>query len=153
MLYTEVDMTAARSRVNKNTWKLCIPLCALLIGYVALIAVGSRWWMLAVLLAAFAWTVFDFDVYLLPEIRYKHFLKQMEEGLRRTTEATIVDVEDSPQPRDGAVVLAVRVELTDGSGERMFWLDTRKTENFPPVGTRVRLESCGRHITAIEELR
>lgn len=153
MLYTEADSAAARSRVNKNMWKLCVPLFALLIGYVALIAAGSRWAMLAVLLAAFAWTVFDFDVYLLPEIRYMLFLKQMAEGLRRTTEATIVDVEDSPQPRDGAQVLAVRVELTDGSGERMFWMDTRKSENLPSIGTRVRLESCGRHITAIEELR
>ena len=153
MLYTEADTAAARSRVNKNIWKLCVPLCILLIGYVALIAAGSRWGMLAVLLAAFVWTVFDFDVYLLPEIRYKLFLKQMAEGLRRTTEATIAGVEDSPQPQDGAQVLAIRVELTDGSGERIFWLDTRKAENLPQIGMQVRLESCGRHITAIEELR
>ena len=153
MLYTEADAANARNRVKKNTWTLIVPLCALLIAYAIFTVLGVRWAMLIALLAAFAWTVFYSDLYLLPEIRYKRFLNQMAEGLRRTTDAVIAGIESAEQPQDGAQVLPVRVELADGSGERLFWLDARKADQLPPIGTRVRLESCGRHITAFEEPR
>ena len=153
MLDTEADAANARDRVKKNTWTLCVPLCVLLIGYAVLTVLGVRWAMLTALLAAFAWTVFYGDLYLLPGIRYRRFLDQMAEGLRRTTDAAIAGIEDTEQAQDGAQVLPVRVEMADGSGERLFWLDARKADRLPPIGTRVRLESCGRHITAFEELR
>ena len=55
----------------------------LLAAYGAGIALGSRWLMLAALLIAFAFGVFWGDLYLLPALRYRKFLRELGAGLRR----------------------------------------------------------------------
>lgn len=150
-MYTDADLNAAERLLKARKTKLFIPLAILLAGFAAMVILGKKWAMLAFLLAAFVYAVFYADLYLLPAVRYRRFLLQIGEGLRRETEAEIVEIEDREQMQDGASVRPLHVRLTDGS-ERLFWINVRKQAQIPAPGTRVRLQSCGRHVTAVERI-
>lgn len=146
-MYTDADSRAAAQAVKVRWKRLLLPMAAQLVGYVVMAILGVQWAMLIFLLAAFAYTVFYVDMSLLPAARYKRFLEQIGEGLRRETEAEIVALEPEEQTQDGARVRPLRVKLADGD-ERLFWMNVLKADAVPQPGTRVRIESCGRHVTA-----
>ena len=146
-MYTEADINAAAQTVKTCRLRLLLPIAVLLIGYVVMTVLGVQWAMLLFLLAAFVYAVFYIDTALLPAMRYKRFLQQIGEGLRRETEAEIVELQSGEQMQDGARVRPLCVKLADGD-ERLFWVNVRKAQQVPEPGTQTRIESCGRHVTA-----
>ena len=99
------------------------------------------------LLAAAA--CFGISFFLWPCLRYRGFLRDMEEGLSREMVGSVVSVADTPEPQDGALVLPVHILLTEERDEHIVYLNASKRDRMPPVGTEARFLLYGRHIRAI----
>lgn len=151
-MYADSDTRAAEAAVKACRLRLFAALGVFLALYVAMAIIGTQGGMLAALLAALVFVVFYGDLYLMPAVRYKRFLNQLHEGLRREIEGTILELSVEEQTQDGARVRALRVRLADDSDERLFWVNASKAEYVPEAGARVRIESSGRHVTAIERI-
>ena len=148
-MYTEQDLNVINARIRKNWLVLGPILAALLAGYIYALSAGIEW--LAMVLGAllFVAACYGLLAYLIPNMRYRGFLLDMEAGLSRDVRGTIVEISGTaelhvrgtiveisgtPELQDGAMVLPVRVKL-----------DPDQLESAMPVGTveskRLGLES------------
>ena len=121
---------------------------ALLAAYVAGIALGRRWMMLAALLLGFAVALFLGDLCLLPALRYRRFLQELDSGLRRRTVCTVESLKEEAGMQDGARVRELKVRLDDGDS-RIFYVNADHADQIPEPGAEIELESCGRHVTGV----
>jgi hypothetical protein len=116
--------------------------------------------------------IYGFVAHLWPNLRYRRFLKDMESGLSRDVRGVIVAIADEAEYQDGAVVLPVRLRLTEApqaasrgsalserlqleSGEdtreeRIVYLNASKRAMMPQPGATVTLRCFGRHIRSVE---
>lgn len=148
-MYTQADAMAARRRVRRCAAALCAPLALLLALYVAAVVARRRGLMCGLLLAAFVLGVFIADNWLLPALRYRRFLREMQKGLRRACSGCI-GAPGAAETRDGARVRPLEVRL-DGGETRVFYLKADCAGDAAGEGARLRIESWGRHIVGWEE--
>lgn len=146
-LYGAEDLRAARRFSRACALALGGAEALLLAVYVAGIALGARWLMLAALLPAFAFALFWGDLFLLPALRYRRFLRGLGEGLRRRATCEVERLEDAVQMQDGARVRALHVRLAEDGDARIYYVNVDHAARFPQPGARIWLESCGRHVT------
>lgn len=173
-MYTEQDLNVINARIRKNWLVLGPILAALLAGYIYALSAGIEW--LAMVLGAllFVAACYGLLAYLIPNMRYRGFLLDMEAGLSRDVRGTIVEISGTPELQDGAMVLPVRVKLDpdqlessmpvgtveskrlglesneDTEDERIVYLNTSKRALLPGPGTEVVLHCYGRHIKSVE---
>ena len=147
-LYTDGDRQRAERLARRWALILSGAELALLAAYVAGIALGRRWAMLAALLLGFIVAVFLGDLCLLPALRYRRFLRELDEGLRRRAICTVDGLKDEIETRDGARVRKLQVRLSDGDS-RIFYVNADCAARIPEPGARIELESCGRHVTGV----
>ena len=147
-LYTEGDRTRAERLVRKWTLILGGGELVLLAAYVAEIALGRRWMMLAVLLLAFVVALFLGEMCLLPTLRYRKFLRELETGLRRSAICTVDCLKEEAELQDGARVREMQVRLSDGDS-RIFYVNVDHADQVPEPGAQIELESYGRHVTGV----
>ena len=173
-MYTEQDLNVINARIRKNWLVLGPILAALLAGYIYALSAGIEW--LAMVLGAllFVAACYGLLAYLIPNMRYRGFLLDMEAGLSRDVRGTIVEISGTPELQDGAMVLPVRVKLDpdqlessmpvgtveskrlglesneDTEDERIVYLNTSKRAMLPGPGTEVVLHCYGRHIKSVE---
>ena len=173
-MYTEQDLNVINARIRKNWLVLGPILAALLAGYIYALSAGIEW--LAMVLGAllFVAACYGLLAYLIPNMRYRGFLLDMEAGLSRDVRGTIVEISGTPELQDGAMVLPVRVKLDpdqlesampvgtveskrlglesqeDTEDERIVYLNTAKRAMLPGPGTEVVLHCYGRHIKSVE---
>ena len=173
-MYTEQDLNVINARIRKNWLVLGPILAALLAGYIYALSAGIEW--LAMVLGAllFVAACYGLLAYLIPNIRYRGFLLDMEAGLSRDVRGTIVEISGTAELQDGAMVLPVRVKLDpdqlessmpvgtveskrlglesneDTEDERIVYLNTSKRAMLPGPGTEVVLHCYGRHIKSVE---
>lgn len=147
-LYTEGDRTRAERLARKWTLILGGAELVLLAAYVAGIALGRRWMMLAALLLAFAVALFLGDLCLLPALRYRKFLRELETGLRRSAICTVDSLKPEAEMQDGARVREMQVRLSDGDS-RIFYVNVDHADQVPEPGAQIELESYGRHVTGV----
>jgi hypothetical protein len=119
--------------------------------------------------------IYGFVAHLWPNLRYRRFLQDMANGLSRDVRGVIVNVAEAAELQDGAMVLPVRIQLTDDNSgaqngastlseriqqleagedtreERIVYMNASKRDLLPPVGTTVTLHCFGRHIRSVEE--
>ena len=173
-MYTEQDLNVINARIRKNWLVLGPILAALLAGYIYALSAGIEW--LAMVLGAllFVAACYGLLAYLIPNMRYRGFLLDMEAGLSRDVRGTIVEISATAELQDGAMVLPVRVKLDpdqlessmpvgtveskrlgldsneDTEDERIVYLNTSKRAMLPGPGTEVVLHCYGRHIKSVE---
>ena len=147
-LYTEGDRTRAERLARRWTLILGGAELVLLAAYVAGIALGRRWMMLAALLLGFIAALFLGDLCLLPALRYRKFLRELETGLRRSAICTVDSLKPEAELQDGARVREMQVRLSDGDS-RIFYVNVDHADQVPEPGAQIELESCGRHVTGV----
>ena len=147
-LYTEGDRTRAERLARRWTLILGGAELVLLAAYVAGIALGRRWMMLAALLLGFIAALFLGDLCLLPALRYRKFLRELETGLRRSAICTVDFLKPEAEMQDGARVREMQVRLSDGDS-RIFYVNADHADQVPEPGAQIELESYGRHVTGV----
>ena len=147
-LYTQEDRQRAEHLARKWTLILGSAELVLLAAYVAGILLGWRWAMLAALLLAFVVALFLGDLCLLPALRYRKFLRELDRGLRRSVTCTVASLKEEAGIQDGARVRELQVRLDDGDS-RIFYVNADHAGQIPEEGTEIELESCGRHVTGV----
>ena len=101
-LYTQEDRRRAELLARRWTLILGGAELVLLAAYVAGILLGWRWAMLAALLLAFVAALFLGDLCLLPALRYRKFLRDLDRGLRRSAICTVDSLKEEAVMQDGA---------------------------------------------------
>ena len=147
-LYTEGDRTRAERLARRWTLILGGAELVLLAAYVAGIALGRRWMMLAALLLGFIAALFLGDLCLLPALRYRKFLRELETGLRRSAICTVDFLKEEAEMQDGVRVREMQVRLGDGDS-RIFYVNADHADQVPEPGAQIELESYGRHVTGV----
>lgn len=147
-LYTQEDRR--RAELLARQWKMTLggAELALLAVYIVGIAMGWRWAMLAALLLGFAVALFLGDLCLLPALRYRKFLRELDSGLRRSAICTVDSLKEEAVMQDGARVRELQVRLDDGDS-RIFYVNADHAGQIPEPGAEIELESCGRHVTGV----
>ena len=147
-LYTQEDRSRAEQLARRWALLLGGAELVLLAAYVAGIALGRRWTMLAALLLAFLLALFLGDLCLLPALRYRKFLRELESGLRRRLVCTVDCLKAEAEMQDGARVRELQVRLNDGDS-RIFYVNADHADQIPEPGAQIELESYGRHVTGV----
>ena len=151
-MYNPNDMQEARRSLNRCRGLLALVLMPLLAAYVLGAAKGWQGIMLAALLAGFVCALLIGDLKLLPALRYVRFLKEMENGLRRSVDCTLESLDAEEQMQDGVRVYALHVRLLADGDSRIFYVNVSKSGCLPAMGKRVRLTGYGRHVVGCEEI-
>ena len=170
-MYTDQDMNDINARIRRGVIVLAPILLAILVAYVYALATRMKW--LAVVAGPLLFVVACYGLLakLLPNVRYRRFLRDMDSGLSRELRGTIVAISDAAELQDGAMVLPVRVRLEeddteesaqahrlavetgeDAHSERVVYLNASKRDMLPGPGSAVRLNCFGRHIRSAERL-
>lgn len=174
-MYSERDMLEVNFRIRRG-WLVLAPVLAVFAAafVFALVKRNHTLALVALPLMIVAF-IFGFVAYLWPNLRYRRFLRDMAHGLSRDVRCVIVNVADEAELQDGAVVLPVRVQLTEANSgaqnaasalseriqrleagkdtreERIVYLNASKRDQLPPAGAAVTLHCFGRHIRSVEE--
>ena len=151
-MYGQKDRVEANKRLQKYEILLGCGLLPLLALYIAAIVQGKQGLMLAVLLAAFVWTVLIGDLLLLPAWRYVRFLREMGAGLRRSLDCVLDFLEEKAQMQDGVCVYALQVHIPESGETRLFYVNIHKAELLPKAGETLRLIGYGRHVVDFERI-
>lgn len=151
-IYTKKDEHCAAARLRRCICLMTGILLVVAALYVLATVRRQRIGMLAALIAFFCLALLMGDLLLLPRLRYHNFLKNMNRGLRRSTECTVTEIDSQIRMEDGAQVRAMHVCLRENGDSRIFYVNAAKAEELPGEGMQVRLESWGRHVVSWERL-
>lgn len=148
-MYTQQDMNEIAQRLKKY-WSITGVIEAIILAFYVL-GMIKRWEIAVMVFGALFFIVicYMFVMYLLPCIRYRGFLRDMNSGLGREIEGTIVEISANEDLQDGVRVLPVRILLKKEDDERIVYLNASKKELFPKEGAEVRLNCYGRHIKEV----
>ena len=173
-MYSDRDMLEVNFRIRRG-WLVLAPVLAVFAAaFVLALVKRNHTLALAALPLLIVTFIYGFVAHLWPNLRYRRFLQDMANGLSRDVQGVIVNVADAAELQDGAIVLPVRLQLTeiksDGQNgistlseriqqleagedtreERIVYLNASKRDRLPPVGTTVTLKCFGRHIRSLE---
>ena len=110
-LYSERDMIEINRRIRGNLLALIPVLAALAAVYVYALAAGVQWLAMAAGPLIFVAACYGFLACLWPNLRYRRFLLDMDQGLSREMRGSVVDIAGTAELQDGAMVLPVRIFL------------------------------------------
>ena len=171
-MYSERDMIEINGRIRR-AWLVLIPILVVIAGAeVFALAKRVHWLALAALPLFVAVFMYGFIAHLWPNLRYRRFLTDMQNGLSRDVKGVILDISGTAEPQDGAMVLPVRLRLAgdstepvresalserlqletgeDTREERIVYLNASKRAMMPEPGSPVTLRCFGRHIRSVE---
>lgn len=172
-MYSEQDLNVINAKIRKN-WLVLAPVLAVILAvYVYALYAGIEWLAMVAGPLLFVAACYGLLAYLLPNLRYRRFLTDLQTGLNRDLRGTVLAIGETAEPQDGAMVLPVRLRLEpdgaqagaaesvaarrlgaesaeDTRDERIVYLNKSKRDQFPGVGTRVLLHCFGRHIRSVE---
>lgn len=145
-MYSEQDLLQINARIKKNLWVLLPVLAVLIAIYVAGLVAAVEWLVMVMGALIFVAGCYGIAAYLLPNVRYRRFLLDMQAGLSRDMRGRIVSITDQEDLQDGVRVLPVHIFLESEQDERIVYLNASKSAGFPQPGTDVELHCYGRHI-------
>lgn len=171
-MYTEQDMIEINGKIRR-AWLALTPILVVIAGAeVFALAKRMHWLALAALPLFIAVFMYGFIAHLWPNLRYRRFLTDMQDGLSRDVKGVVLDISGTAEPQDGAMVLPVRLRLAEDSTEptresalserlqlesgedtreeRIVYLNASKRAMMPEPGSPVRLRCFGRHIRSVE---
>lgn len=145
-MYTEKDLAQINGKLKKNVIVLLIVTAVLMGIFVASLIIGIEWLAMVMGSVVFFAVAYGFTAYIIPNARYRRFLKDVREGLSREVRGSIVEISEDEEDQDGVRVLHVRVHLADEDDERFVYLNVSKKDLFAKVGANVSMQCYGRHI-------
>lgn len=155
MLYTQRDTEENRSRVKREGVKMV--LCAL--PFVAMAVAGfilrNELLCAAGCILLSAMLIFTTDLCLMPVVRYGRFLRDIHNGLQRTTVGTLVRLGEDEVYEDGVYFSELMINIYENmseEGERRFLLDRSKPRPQALLGGDVRVTSQGSIVLDVEPL-
>jgi len=173
-MYSERDMLEINARIRRG-WVILLPVLAVFAAAFVFALVKRVHWLALAAGALFVVALMAGCIaYLAPNMRYRRFLRDMQDGLSRDVRGVILAVSDRAELHDGARVLPVRVRVEEAVGEaapgesalsgrlrqleagedtreeRIVYVNASKMALLPPPGTAVTLRCFGRHIKAVE---
>ena len=152
-MYTETDYRAAAAGMRRE---LLIVLGVVAVTVAALcagLAVRSEPLVIGALAVGLCAAYTCWVVRFLPWLRYNRFLENMRTGRRRETECYFVALADSVRTVDGVSIHDLNASLDpEGEDQRLFYWDDDKPLPELAPGQKVKIESYGNFITALEAL-
>ena len=145
-MYSEKDFAEISAKIKKNVIVLSIVTAILLGAFVAALIIGIEWLAMLMGPVLFVAVAYGFTAYIIPNARYRRFLKDMKEGLSREMRGSVVEISETEEEQDGVRVLHVRIHLADEDDERFVYLNVSKKDLFAKVGDSVAMTCYGRHI-------
>jgi len=145
-MYSEKDMALINGKLKKNVIVLCIVTAILLAVYVCGFVFALEWLVMIIGPVIFVAIAYAFTAYIIPNAKYRRFLKDIKEGLSREIRGSIVEIAEKEDEQDGVRVLPVRIHLADEDDERFVYLNVSKRDMFASVGDSVCMTCYGRHI-------
>jgi len=148
-MYSERDVAEIKARIRKNIIVLVPVVAAILAAYVYALHTRVEW--LAMLMGALLFVAIAYGLiaYLIPNLRYRFFLRDMQTGLTREMQGVVLSVAEQSEDQDGARVLPVHMRVPEDEDDRIVYLNASKAEGFPRPGAEVRLRLYGRHIREV----
>ena len=140
-MYSEQDLIQINRKIKKNLVVLLPILAALIAVYVAGIVAALEWLVMVTGPLIFVAACYGALAYLRPNMRYRRFLLDLQEGLSREICGNI--------EQDGVRVLPVHIFLPEEQDERIVYLNASKQDQFPQPGADVKLHCFGRHIREV----
>lgn len=172
-MYTQRDLQQVNAALRRE-WFILGPVLLVLAGaYVYALAARVRW--LAMVCGSLLFVVLCYGLLarIRPLMRYRRFLRDLEQGLTRQVRGTVLQIGERAELQDGAMVLPVRLLLaegepsvrreslaaerlnartgTDDGNERILYINYSKRQAMPRVGQRATFTCFGRHIRAVTE--
>lgn len=151
MEYTQQDYDAIKSEVNKKL--LLFGLIAAAAAAVTTVLFVQRIQWACYLFTFFAMSALAFFIfiYLVPPLRYRKFIKEMNAGQQRVNELRFICIEEGEDVRDGLPFRPFIAEDAEGYQHRYYW-DVQKPLPEIKEGTMVRLTTYGQSIKKMEAL-
>lgn len=147
-MYSEKDLEQINGKIKKNVLVVSIIAAIVLADFVVALVKGVEWMAMVAAAVLFCVVAYSLTAYIIPNVRYRRFLKDVQAGLSREMRGSIVEIGAQEEPQDGVRVLPVRIHLADEDDERLVYLNASKREMFAKAGDAVSLECYGRHILA-----
>ena len=145
-MYSEKDMAIINGKLKKNAIVLSIVTAILLAGFVCALIFALEWLAMILGPAIFVAIAYGFTAYIIPNSKYRRFLKDVQEGLSREIRGCVVEIAEKEDEQDGVRVLPVRIHLADEDDERFVYLNVSKKDMFANVGDSICMKCYGRHI-------
>lgn len=147
-MYSEQDGKIIRQRIRKYSVILAIGMAILLAAFIIGMteSVRSKALVMAAGIAMFAYACFMWVMLIYPCVKYNRFLKDMQEGLTKEIDCTILEIVNKEEVQDGVRVLPVHVYLEDEQDERILYVNVSKLDQLPKAGAKAHLGCFGRHI-------
>ena len=148
-MYSERDVAEIKARIRKNILVLVPIVAVIFAAYVYALHTRVEW--LAMLMGALLFVAITYGLiaYLIPNLRYRFFLRDMQTGLTREMQGVVLSVSEQAEDQDGARVLPVHMRVPEDEDDRIVYLNASKTAGFPRPGAEVRLRLYGRHIREV----
>ncbi len=150
-LYHDEDMQNTKTKLRNRFITALVILAVVVAALVVLLWFRLRFVAIAATIVGIAILFFYCSMKLMPWYRYQRYLKDMNEGLRRVTQAWMVSISDSSRAQDGVMCrdFLVRVDESE-EGERLFFWDEDKT--FPAIaqGQMLTITSYGNFVLKLE---
>ena len=148
-MYSEQDFNLINARIRRNLAVLIPLVVVLLAAYIYSMRARIEWLGQAVGALLVITACYGLIAHLIPNLRYRFFLRDMQNGLTREMRGTIVSIAEKSEEHDGARVLPVHLLLSEDQDERIVYLNASKAEGFPRPGAEVLLRLYGRHIREV----
>lgn len=149
-MYSKQDYMEINRKIRKKEVILGAVLIAFLAGYVLALILRIKWLVMLCGPLLFVAACFGITFALWPDLRYRNFLQDLDSRLTQEISGTVLSVSKEAELQDGAMVLPVHVRLDKDQDDHIVYLNASKAEGFPPAGTKVTLQCCGRHIRNIQ---
>ena len=150
-MYSERDYSEISHRIRKKGFTLGILLAVLLGIYILSFLQRIKWLAMVSGVLLFAVACFGFTYVLLPDIRYRNFLVDLSTRLTQEIKGTILSIAEEAEPQDGVMVFPIHILQASDQDDHIVYLNSAKADGFPPVGSNVVLQCCGRHIREVVE--
>ena len=150
-LYHDKDIQETNSKLRNRFITALVMLTVVVTTMVILLWFRLRFVAIGVTVLGAAILFFYSSVKLMPWYRYRRYLKDMGEGLRRVTQAQMVSVSDSSRAQDGVMCrdFLVRVDESE-EGERLFFWDEDKPLPTIGQGQTLTITSYGNFVLKLE---
>lgn len=150
-MYSNQDHILIDRRIRKKSILLGMILLLLLAVYIACFISRIKWGAMLSGAACFAAGCFGITFAILPDLQYRRFLKDLDTRLEQEIRGTILSVSEEAELRDGAMVFPVHIQFDEDQEDHVLYLNTEKAKGFPPAGTSLVLQCCGRHIRSVRK--
>jgi len=155
-VYSETDFTEINRQIRRGLSIAGGFAFVVLAIIVATLIVRWQWATMAVTILWGGLMIFFWGMKLTPPLAYKRHLKEIHEGLSRTTEGRVVSFDEETTFREGLDYFALTVNIGDQGDpedDRLFYWDMQKPRPVLSAADRVEIVSHGNDIIGFRSMQ